>query len=248
MKKIGFILLTAVVLIGCSQQGFNDTVGSPNSDGKGGSLATFILKGEYLYTVDHQNLSVFNIKDEKNPIKVNAVNVGFDIETLFNYKNFLFIGSRNAMYIYDISNAELPKKMSQSNHFRSCDPVVANNKNAYVTLHTNSSCRGSVNELRTYNIEDIQNPKLLNTRGLTQPKGLSLYGANYLLVCDDSVKIFDVSNPKDSKFIGEISTKGAIDIVIRKNHAYIISEGSISQYQLNPKNIKEYKKISVFNF
>ncbi len=126
--------------------------------------------------------------------------------------------------------------------------MVANGTNAYVTLHTNTNCQGMVNELKTYDITDIKNPILLNNRGLTQPKGLSLYGDNYLLVCDDSVKIFDISNPKDSKYINEIPTKNAMDIIIRNNHAFIISENSIDQYELNTTNIESFTKISTFNF
>lgn len=248
MKKVYILFAVTLLLLSCNQDGNVGTSPKNSTSGKGGSLATFILKGDYLYTVDYKDLSVFNVKDKKNPIKVNSINVGFDIETLFSFKNYLFIGSMSAMYIYDITNAELPKKMSQSNHFRACDPVVANNKNAYVTLHSNSSCGGTANQLKAYNIEDVKNPKLLNTRGLTQPKGLSLYGTNYLLVCDGSTKIFDIKNPDDSKLLGEIPTKNAIDIVIQNNHACIISEKSIEQYQLDSKNINNFKKISVFSF
>ena len=183
-----------------------------------------------------------------NPVKVNTINVGFNIETLFSFKEYLFIGSQDAMYIFDVTNAELPKLLSRSNHFRACDPVVANNTNAYVTLHSNATCGGAVNELKTYNIEDVENPILLNTRGLTQPKGLSLNNDNYLLVCDDSVKIFDVSDPKNSKYIDEIETQGAIDIIIRNNHAFIISEFAIVQYLLNPNDIKNATQISTFTF
>lgn len=249
-NKYLIFLVISFLILACSQNSNESSPSSPeiSVDGQGGSLATFILKGDYLYTVDSFNLSVFSIKNSENPVKVNSINVGFNIETLFGYKDFLFIGSQDAMFIYDITNAELPKKLSQSDHFRSCDPVVANDKNAYVTLHTNSFCRGTVNELRTYNIEDIENPILLNTRQLTEPKGLGLYGTNYLLVCDDSVKIFDVSNPKNSKYINEIPTKNAIDIVIRDNHAFIISEGSIDQYELDPTDITKFKKISNFQF
>ncbi|WP_299058828.1 hypothetical protein [uncultured Polaribacter sp.] len=247
LKKI-LLLSVTLLLISCSQESNDSIQNSESSDGQGGSLATFSLKGNYLYTVDYSNLSVFNITDTTNPIKVNTVNVGFDIETLFSYNDFLFIGSQNAMYIYDVTNAELPKKMSQSNHFRACDPVVANNTNAYVTLHSNANCGGAVNELKTYDVTDIENPILLNTRNLTQPKGLSLFGTDFLLVCDGSVKIFDVKNPLDSKFLKEIPTTNSIDIIIRNNNAFIISEGSISQYELNLNDILNFKKISEFTF
>lgn len=249
MKKQILIILCSVFLVFSCSQSANDTVSADvSSDGQGGSLAIFSLKDDYLYTVDYYNLSVFNISNLKNPVKVNEVNVGFNIETLFSYKNYLFIGSQEAMYIYDISNAELPEKLSQSNHFRACDPVVANDKNAYVTLHSNATCGGAVNELKTYNIEDIENPILLNTRGLTEPKGLSLYGDNYLLVCDDTVKIFDVSDPNDSKYLDEIPTENATDIIIRENHAFIIAASSIDQYELDSNNITNVKQISTFSF
>ena len=172
----------------------------------------------------------------------------FFLFPLLSYQDFLFIGSSDAMFIYDITNAELPKLMSRSDHFRSCDPVVANATHAYVTLHTNSRCDGFVNELRTYNIEDVESPILLNTRDLKEPKGLGLYGTNYLLVCDDTVKIFDVSDPDDSKFVKEIDTKNAIDIIIRDDHAFIISEHSVEQYELDSEDIENFKKISTFNF
>ncbi|SOU85691.1 hypothetical protein PG913_00300 [Tenacibaculum pacificus] len=247
MKKIYILLITCLLIFACSQDS-NDNSSNQSGDGMGGSLATFILKDNYLYTVDFFKLTVFNISDTKNPVKVNTIEVGFNIETLFSFDNYLFIGSQNAMFIYDITNKELPEKLAQSNHFTSCDPVVANGTNAYVTLHTNTNCQGMVNELKTYDITDIKNPILLNNRGLTQPKGLSLYGDNYLLVCDDSVKIFDISNPKDSKYINEIPTKNAMDIIIRNNHAFIISENSIDQYELNTTNIESFTKISTFNF
>ncbi|WP_439132374.1 hypothetical protein [Polaribacter sp.] len=248
MKKRYLISLLAILIAFSCSETNNSVSADVVGDGQGGSLATFILKGDYLYTVDFFNLSVFNINDIANPKKVNTINVGFNIETLFSFKDYLFIGSQNAMFIYDVTNAELPKLLSRSDHFRACDPVVANNTNAYVTLHSNATCGGAVNELKTYNIEDVENPILLNTRGLTQPKGLSLYGDNYLLVCDDSVKIFDVSDPSDSKYIDEIATKGAIDIIIRNNHAFIISEFAVEQYELSTSDISNITKISTFTF
>lgn len=247
MKKFYLVLISIVFITACSQDSSDTSITSDSGDGTGGSLATFILKDDYLYTVDYYNLSVFNIADTANPVKVNTVDVGFNIETLFSFNDYLFIGSQTAMFIYDITNKELPALLSQSSHFTSCDPVVANESNAYVTLHTNANCEGTVNELRTYNIENIENPVLLNTRNLTEPKGLNLYG-DYLLVCDDTVKIFDVSDPNDSLYINEIPTENAIDIVIRDNQAFIISETAIDQYQLDATDVSNFSKISTFTF
>lgn len=242
MKKITPIILL-LVFLGCSQDS-NDA--SSNVDGQGGSLATFLLKGNYLYTVDNQNLNVFNIQDEINPIKVNTISVGFNIETLFGFNDYLFIGSRNGMFIFDINNPELPKKMSEAQHFRSCDPVVANNDYAYVTLHNTAVCGGNVNELQTYDIKDIEQPILLNVRGLDRPKGLGLY-YNYLIVCDrDDVKIFDVTDPVNSVYITSIPVLLGVDVIIKENQLFIISENGLYQYQLNNDNIAAFEKLSEY--
>lgn len=238
------ILITIIFLVACSQSSQNSNSNSVG-DGKGGSLATFILKGAHLYTVDHQNLSVFNITEVNNPVKVNEVNVGFDIETLFNFNEYLFIGSRTGMFIYDVSNPELPKKMSEVRHFRSCDPVIANDSIAYVTLHSNSICGGSLNELQTYNIKDITNPILLNTRILKQPKGLTTFD-KYLFVCDDDVKIFDVSDPNNSIYISSIALKNSLDLIVINNRLFIITENSIIQYLLDKNDIKKSIKLGEF--
>jgi hypothetical protein len=68
------------------------------------------------------------------------------------------------------------------------------------------------------------------------------------LVCDDTVKIFDVSDPSNSIYLDELTTQGAIDIIIRNNHAFIISEFAIAQYQLNSSDITNFTKISTFTF
>lgn len=250
MKSLLYKVAVFVFIIAatsCSQDA--NVAGSSNSvTGKGGSLAVFAIKGDYLYTVDNNKLSVFNVREASKPAKVNDVSIGFDIETLFSFEDYLFIGSRNAMYIYSVTNPEFPKKLSQSNHFRACDPVVSDGKNAYVTISSGRNCGGSVNQLLTYDVTDVTNPKLLNTRNLKKPKGLSLFGKNYLLVCDDDVKIFDVSDPKNSKYLKSIPIKYANDVVIIKNHLFIISDKSIDQYELNENDIKNFKKISTFSF
>ena len=244
-KYISIFSLLFLLLTSCNQD--SNDVSNNGGDGQGGSLAIFLLKGNYLYTVDYQNLNVFNIQQEQSPIKVNTINIGFDIETLFGLNNYLFIGSSTGMYIYDVSNPELPKQLSVSRHFRACDPVVANDKYAYVTLHTNAICGGSLNELQTYDITDVENPELLNVRGLTNPKGLGLYH-NYLIVCDDDVKIFDVSDPTNSIYITSIPIALSIDVIIRENKLFVISEKGLYQYQLNPNAISSFQKMSEIKF
>ena len=93
-------------------------------------MATFALKGNYLYVVDNQDLNVFSLNDPSEPVLANKVPIGFDIETLFGYRDFLYIGSRTGMFIYGLTNSEFPNKLSSVEHFTACDPVVANDTHA----------------------------------------------------------------------------------------------------------------------
>ena len=104
MKKVIYTLIfsLAILFIACEADNATTTDGNFASEtGQSGSLARFTILNDYLYTVDNQKLNVFNISNRENPVFVNAVNVGFDIETLFAYKTYLYIGSRNGMFIYD---------------------------------------------------------------------------------------------------------------------------------------------------
>ncbi len=233
MKK--FIAITLFfALLACSSDG---DLGSEKSDGIGGSLAIFALKGDYLYAVDDQNLSVFSILNGDNPVKVNDVNIGFRIETLFSSGSYLYIGSQNGMYIYSIENPENPQLLSAVQHISSCDPVVANATNAYVTLHSNSWCGNATNVLEVYDTADPLNPILIHSRNLVQPKGLGLYN-NYLFVCDDELKIFDITNPVEPILVGSLSVI-CFDVIFVEDTLFAVGDDAVSRYTLNPNNIAD---------
>lgn len=242
--KLLFIALTFFIL-SCSSDDSsraNDTKG----DGQGGSLAIFALVENYLYTVDSQKLNVFSLLDESQPIKVNDVMIGWDIETLFANGNHLFVGSRNGMFIYSIDNPENPVLLSQAQHFTACDPVVANDTHSFVTLHSNTVCGNNLNALMVYNTSNPNAPQLIHTKNLVSPKGLGLYG-NYLFVCDDAIKVFDITNPENPTLAKSIDVS-AFDVIIRANELFAIGENTLRRYQLDPNNIQEIVLQSQLNF
>lgn len=247
MKKYIYAIALLAVIISCSTDS-SDTSSlstSAESVGQGGSLATFAIKGDYLYTVDNQDLNVFNIASTTDPVLVNTVTIGFDIETLFGYRDFLYIGSRTGMFIYDINNPEFPTQLSSVQHFTSCDPVVANSQYAFVTLWSDLGCNGSVNQLEVYDVTDVLNPMLINVRQLTFPKGLGLYG-DYLIVCDDEIKIFDVSNPAESTLVHAID-RLAFDVIIQGDLLIAVGQGGVYQYQLDATAIENTTELSTIN-
>ncbi|APY09585.1 hypothetical protein BWZ20_03790 [Winogradskyella sp. J14-2] len=246
MKKAHFYIIFVFMLLSCSSDNAtNDTSSSFTDTGQGGSLARFSLYLNYLYVVDDSNLNVFSIIDNEQPVLVNTIPIGFNIETLFNYKNYLYIGSRNGMFIYSISNPETPTYLSDVQHFTACDPVVANDTHAFVTLHTNIGCGIDLNVLEIYDVTEVTNPILISSRNLTQPIGLGLYG-NYLFVCDDEVKVFDVSNPENSTLVTSIDVN-AFDVIINNDIIVLIGDNGLYQYSLDYNDINNISHLSTIN-
>ncbi|WP_168155224.1 LVIVD repeat-containing protein [Mangrovimonas xylaniphaga] len=246
MKTYISLLVACLLLTACNSDSIVSSQDSGYAEsGQGGSLARFIVKGDYLYSVDLYGLHVFNIADLSNPVEVNSVPIGFNIETLFAYKEYLYIGSRNGMYIYSVQNPELPQYLSDVQHFTSCDPVVANDTYAFVTLHADIGCGNTINVLETYDVTDIVNPILISSRNLTQPIGLGLYG-DYLFVCDDEVKIFDMSDPASSTLVNSINRNG-FDVIIHQDLLILIGENGLYQFSLNPNDIQDITELSTLN-
>lgn len=245
IKNNLFIVAFLIALSSCESDS-NSYAQETSSDGIGGSLATFSLAGNYLYTVDNQDLNVFSLIDPSKPVQINNIQIGFEIETLFNNGEYLYIGSQFGMFIYGISNPEQPIYISEAQHFRSCDPVIANENYAFVTLFSENICDGGLNELQIYDITDISNPMLINSRNLIHPKGIGLF-ENYLFVCDDVIKIFDISDPTQITLANSID-KAVFDVVIYQNKLHAIGDDGLYQYSLNPANIEEITILSSISY
>ncbi|MCF6296123.1 MAG: hypothetical protein L3J25_10610 [Flavobacteriaceae bacterium] len=244
MKKILYIAF-AFLLISCSSDSSSNESALASDVGQGGSLARFTIFNDYLYAVDSRELNVFNISNPTNPVQVNTVFIGFDIETLFNYKEYLYIGSRSGMFIYGLSNPENPNQLAAVEHFTACDPVVANNTHAFVTLDVSLGCGTGISALEIYDVTTVTEPVLISSRNLIAPKGLGLYN-NYLFVCDDEIKIFDISNPEESVLVNSIN-KNAFDVIIQNDLLILIGNNGLYQYRLDANNIQNITELSTIN-
>jgi len=167
------------------------------SVGQAGSLARFAIVGNYLYTVDDHKLVVYDINNAGDPVARNTVDVGFGIETIFPFKDKLFIGSTSQVYIFSITDPLNPQKLSEAispQVLRRCDPVVAKDTVAYATLRTNGACGGMQSVLVFYDIKDITKPIQKGTFRVSEPYGLG-YQDNALYVCDKSgLLVFDITS------------------------------------------------------
>ncbi len=229
-KKSNLFFLAILVLFSCSKG--NDASPLNNNGGKAGSLARFAVVGDKLYTVTTNNLKIFDINDERNPTYEGEIPVGIDIETIFPLDNTLFLGSEGGMYMYDVSNPVSPKMLSLYRHIRSCDPVVANDKHAFVTLSTTAvRCSRGLNQLEVIDVSDKNNPKQLRIYAMNKPLGMALSGNN-LFVCDDVVKWYDITNSPELTAKATINVK-ARDAIVVNNTIMLVGERGLSQYDIS---------------
>jgi hypothetical protein len=208
MKKILTIIF--VVAFGASNCSKNDSSSSFSTTGAGGSLARFAIMGNYLYTVDNSSLKVFDISIGNQPTLKATVNIGFNIETIYPFKDKLFIGSSSVVHIYDVTNPEQPTKLSEAispQIIRRCDPVVAKDTVAFATLRSNGPCGGVQSILAIYDIKDISKPIQKAFVNMQEPYGLG-YSDTALYVCDritglNILSIADAFHPIKLKTIND---------------------------------------------
>ncbi len=230
---------------------YSQSAPEESGTGIGGSLARFAVVGNNLYTVSSDQMCVFGLKNPQSPDSLSAVYPNGGIETLFSYKNNLFIGSQSGMQIYSLSDPDNPRYISTYTHITSCDPVVANDSVAFVTLRTGNPCRVNVNvnELDVVDIRDLYHPYLITSYAMLNPHGLGLDG-NTLFLCegDYGLKIFDVSDliRIDANLIDFNKNIQAYDVIPLHNLLITIGDGGLYQYDYSDlKNIKLLSQLSV---
>ena len=247
---ISFILFSIVFIWGgCAK---DDASVSESNTGQGGSLAQFSIVENYLYVVDNEDLKVFDITQTNQPTLINEQQVGFGIETLFRHKDHLFIGSESGMFIYNISNKAQPVFISDYQHIESCDPVVANDSVAFVTLRSGRQCRftNDLNVLDVLDISDINNPQPIGSYFFDNPHGLGLVDS-MLVVCDgeSGFRVLNAKNPYQLEFVAEISGLHVNDVIPQGNRIMLVGPENLYQYDLsNPYDPQLISTIDILNF
>ena len=240
--------LYATDLAGGTMKYYANNAAAPAPGGKGGSMARFALIYNNLFTVTSTDLNVFNISNPQDPVFSNSTKIAdWSIETIFPFKDKLFIGSNSGMFIYDVSNPAIPAKLGQFSHVRTCDPVIADNDYAYVTLRSGNGCAGFTNQLEVLNITDLLNPLLVKTYMLTNPRGLSK-DENLLFICDgkDGVKVYDATDVNNLSLLKQITGIETYDVITWNKIALVVATDGLYQYDYSDiKNIKFLSKIGL---
>jgi hypothetical protein len=239
---------TSLAVLNDSKANTSAPISGGSKPGIGGSMAKYTIYENYLYTIDHANMQLFDISTPAQPFITNQINIGWNIETIFPYKDKLFIGSQTGMHIYDNANPASPVHISTFAHVRSCDPVVVDDNYAYVTLRNGNTCGGFTNQLDVVDISSLATPKLVKSYPMGNPHGLGLDNKT-LFICDGTfgLKVYDASDPLAIDK-AQLSTKPghAFDVIPYDNIAIVTGTNGISQYDYSdPKNLKLLSTIPV---
>ena len=210
-KQFVIVIFLFVVIVSCEKNG--GTAADASSTGKGGSMARFTIAANHLYLADYNALEVYDISGG-NATKKASVPLDWGVETIFPYKDKLFIGSTNGMFIYSIADPANPVKLGSAQHVRSCDPVVADEKYSYVTLRGSGQCGAAQDGLYIYDIKDVLRPKQLSLLPLQSPYGLGLVDS-VVFVCraDKGLTAVNVKDPVNPKEMYTVKDANFLDVI-----------------------------------
>ncbi|MBC7885687.1 MAG: hypothetical protein H7X99_09445 [Saprospiraceae bacterium] len=220
-------------------------INTNNNTGIGGSFARFTVVNDYLYIVNQSSLKSYLISEPSNPQFKNTNQLGWGIETIFPYKDKLFVGSNAGMFIFDNSTPEAPVLLSTFEHARACDPVIVYENTAYVTLRNGSECNGFINQLDVIDITNVLQPNLIKSYPMKHPHGLSYSdGKIFLAEGDFGFKVLNVEDPGKINEITSIENIHCYDMIsLSKERLFVIGDDGF--YQFNVSDPKMPKVVSV---
>ena len=199
--------------------------------GTGGSMARFTINDELLYIAEESELSVVDISTPSNPVELSSEYAGWNIETIFHYQDYLYLGSATGMYIYDLENPQSPQQVSFLQHVLGCDPVVVKDNYAYVTIRGGNNCGQNFNQLDVVDVSDKNNPRIVNSYEMNNPFGLGVKD-DWLFVCDgdEGLKIFDTKNTPDLSLVDQFTNINTYDVIPLDDKLLMIGDNTLSQY------------------
>ncbi len=218
--------------------------------GQGGSQNRFTVIYDFLYVLNNTELIAYDLEDPAKPRQTQTTYVNWNIETIFPYGEYIFIGSQTGMYIYDISNPASPEFVSNFDHAQACDPVFVSNDIAYVTLREGTWCNNAINQLDVLDVSDIRRPRLIKSYDMDHPHGLSVID-NTLYLCEGryGLKVFeteDLENITENK-LDHVEDYDAYDAIsLSKEHLLVVGKDGLIQFDTSdPDDLKELSIVAV---
>lgn len=245
MKAIYILAIAAIALQSCSMS--KDDSSGDITTGEGGSLARFTIVNDHLYIVGESNLSSYSLPaDGSAPVRQNTLELSFGAETVFPYDfTHLLLGTQDGMYVIDISDPSQPQKKTLFQHIRSCDPVVAENGYAYITLNANSMrCWRGLNEMQIVDIHNLSDPYLVKSYTMGSPQGLDIHN-DTLFVCDGGLKMLDVKNKNNPYELAYFPEVQPTDVIYTQGRLLLIGSDGFNQYSIGSNNITKISSLPI---
>ncbi len=224
--------------------------GGGDSYGVGGSMARFATFDQYLYLLEQACLlKVIDISDINAPDLIYDNYVGWGLETMFIYEDYMYLGATNGLHILDLEFPDNPVKKSEYSHVTSCDPVVVRGNTAYVTLRSGNMCGGTADLLEVINVSDKSNPSLIASYTMNEPYGLGISGTT-LFICqgDNGLVVYDVEDKLDinNNKLAEFPNINALDVIPLDDLLFTIGDEGFYIYDYsNLENITLLSKIEI---
>lgn len=222
------------------------TASGSGNVGKTGSMARFSIYKDYLYAVTNTQMHILDLKGETPERVSQPIRAGWDVETIFSYKDCMYLGTRTGMIIYSVADPLKPDYASRINHIYGCDPVVVEDDLAYVTVWSGNACGQNINELFIVDVSDIYNPHQIVSYSMKSPKGLGIDNGT-LFVCDDGLKVFDAADPQKimSNQLAHYKGMDGYDVILHNQILMMIADDGLYQYNYaDLKNIHLLSKLS----
>lgn len=219
---------------GCATCSFAElNSGSKSQDGKSGSMARLAIVRDNLFLVNISSLNIYSIHNRLNPELQSRLNMGWGIETVYPFKDKVFIGSTSGMFIADVNDPTNPQILGTFSHANSCDPVVADDNYAYVTLRSGNFCAGNSNQLDIIDVSNLMQPFLIKSFSMSNPSGLALREP-YLYICDGKagLKMYDATNKFSIKLKQQLDVADPTDIILNGNLALVVGKNGLYQYTI----------------
>lgn len=164
-----------------------------SSNKKTGLKSHFGLIEDYLYVISYSKMYFVDLSANIPVMQDNKIIP--DVETIYPYKNNLFLGMPSEMSIYSLEDLLNPTYTSSIPDLFGCNPIVVSDDFVYATIRSGNFCGQANNELLVIDVSNIEKPKPSVSYEMKNPKGLSI-DKNLLFLCDNGLKIFKLDNPQ----------------------------------------------------
>ncbi|MDR1155433.1 MAG: hypothetical protein LBL04_12055 [Bacteroidales bacterium] len=210
---------------------------SGSSTGINGSMSRFALYRDHLYSVISNYMHIIDLSGSEPRKAAENVYIGENVETIFSYKDNMFMGTPTGMMIYSVADPLKPQYVRAVWHVFGCDPVAVEDDIAYVTIHSGNACGQTNNDLIIYDVSDVTDPRHIVTYAMTNPKGLGIDNG-VLFLCDDGLKIFDAANPQTlmANRLAHYSGMDGFDVIPFDNVLMMIADDGLYQYDYTDLN------------